>query len=286
MWEIQSSNSDCDCFKILTLQEISKMKSHVFPISWMCKKQTCVSHSSTDSEFFSRYKFTNGRNSCPRSLKFGYYCEALKFKSEAERQARTKKSVARQSIREATNSTSHQTRTTRTFFTWALRMAQVISHVHKSVIFGPRCHVTPWYWWACFLVLLLHISFLFVFLFIRCRIDSNSHCHSSQRRVWLVDWISNTDYQPNIGLNHETDSTTIFEQVDNCQERVSLSVSEQIPYQKSRSSSRKSAASTVPTIYWFRQKVLLTTRARQCLKKTRVFSHSKRSRNGSQDLCP
>ena len=98
------------------------------------------------------------------------------------------------------NSTSHQTRTTRTFFSWALRMTQVISLVHNTVILGPRCHVTPWYWWACFLVFPLHISFLFVFLFIRSRIESKSHCRSTQRRVWLNDWISNTDYQFNIGL--------------------------------------------------------------------------------------
>ena len=79
--------------------------------------------------------------------------------------------------------------------------------------------------------------------------QSNSHCRSIQRRVWLIDYISNTDYQCNMGLNHETESKTIFEQMDNFQERVSLSVSQQIPYQKSRSSSPKSKASTISTVW-------------------------------------
>ena len=55
-----------DCFKILTSREILKIQnplreehyvfsfSHTFvPISWMCKKQTSVSHSSTESEIIS-----------------------------------------------------------------------------------------------------------------------------------------------------------------------------------------------------------------------------------------
>ena len=232
----------------------------------MCKKQTCVSHSSTDSEII--FLNTNLRMDGIPVLDPCYFDITVMHSNSNQKQkdkqgrrnplhdkASEKRLNSQANTPVSVNSASHQTRTTRTFFSWALRMAQVISHVHKSVIFGPRCHVTPWYWWACFLVFLLHISFLFVFLFIRSRIESNSHCRSTQRRVWLVDWISNTDYQLNIGLNHETNSTTmIFDQVDNYQERASLSVSEQIPYQKSRSSSRKSAASTVPTIFWFRQK--------------------------------
>ena len=245
----------------------------------------CVPQFNGCWNYFCGYGVTYGRNSRPRSLGFGYYCDALKLKSGAERQVSTKRSVTRQSIREATNSASHQTGTTRTFVSWALRMTQVKSLVHKTVILSPRCHVTPWYWWACFLVLLLHISFLFVFLFIRCRIESNSHCHSSQRRVWLADWISNTDHQSNIDLNHETDSTTIFEQMDNFQERASLSVSQQIPYQKSRSSSRKSAASTVPTMFASNRKSFWQ-RERDNVSQWSVFSHSTRSGNWSQDLCP
>ena len=44
--------------------------SHTFvPISWMCKKQTSVSHSSTEAEVnFSRCRFTHGWDS--RSLGF------------------------------------------------------------------------------------------------------------------------------------------------------------------------------------------------------------------------
>ena len=46
--------------------------SHTFvPIGWMCKKQTSVSHSSTEAEnHFSRCRFTHGRYS--RSLSQGF----------------------------------------------------------------------------------------------------------------------------------------------------------------------------------------------------------------------
>ena len=62
---ILPNNADWDCFKTLTSQEILKIRnplleehyvfgSHTFvPISWMCKKQTSVSHSSTESEIIS-----------------------------------------------------------------------------------------------------------------------------------------------------------------------------------------------------------------------------------------
>ena len=66
MWEILLSNADWDCFKILTSREnledskstsggtLCIFGSHTFvPISWMCKKQTAVSHSSTESEIIS-----------------------------------------------------------------------------------------------------------------------------------------------------------------------------------------------------------------------------------------
>ena len=66
MWEILLSNADWDSFKTLTSLEILKIQnplleehlcifgSHTFvPISWMCKKQTAVSHSSTESEIIS-----------------------------------------------------------------------------------------------------------------------------------------------------------------------------------------------------------------------------------------
>ena len=66
MWVILPNNADWDCFKILTSQEIIEdgkstsggtlciFGSHSFvPISWMCKKQTAVSHSSTASEIIS-----------------------------------------------------------------------------------------------------------------------------------------------------------------------------------------------------------------------------------------
>ena len=60
MWETQHNNADMDSVKTLILQETLKTQnqhqeefcivgSHMFvPISWMCKKQTSVSHSSTE----------------------------------------------------------------------------------------------------------------------------------------------------------------------------------------------------------------------------------------------
>ena len=66
MWETQHNIADWDCSKTLILQETLKTRnqhheehcaffgSHAFvPISWMCKKQTSVSHSSTESEIIS-----------------------------------------------------------------------------------------------------------------------------------------------------------------------------------------------------------------------------------------
>ena len=66
MWVILPNNADWDCFKTLTSREILKIlnllleehcaffRSHTFvPISWICKKQTAVSHSSTESEIIS-----------------------------------------------------------------------------------------------------------------------------------------------------------------------------------------------------------------------------------------
>ena len=64
MWEILLNNADWDCFRTLTLREILKIQNPrleercafleaFVPISWMCKKQTSVSHSSTESEIIS-----------------------------------------------------------------------------------------------------------------------------------------------------------------------------------------------------------------------------------------
>ena len=66
MCETLQNNADWDCFKTPILQEILRFfkctsggalrifwKSYIFPISWMCKKQTSVSHSSTESEIIS-----------------------------------------------------------------------------------------------------------------------------------------------------------------------------------------------------------------------------------------
>ena len=66
MWVILPNNADWECFRTLTSREILTIRnplldetlcvfgSHTFvPISWMCKKQTAVSHSSTESEIIS-----------------------------------------------------------------------------------------------------------------------------------------------------------------------------------------------------------------------------------------
>ena len=66
MWVILQNSADWDCFETLTLREILRTQnlrleehyaffgSHTFvPISWMCKKQISVSHSSTESEIIS-----------------------------------------------------------------------------------------------------------------------------------------------------------------------------------------------------------------------------------------
>ena len=66
MWEILLSNADWDCFRTQTLREILKIQNPLLeehyafseviqfvPTSWMCKKQTSVSHSSTESEIIS-----------------------------------------------------------------------------------------------------------------------------------------------------------------------------------------------------------------------------------------
>ena len=67
MWVILPNNAGWDCFKTPILREILRTQnllrvehslcvlgSHTFvPISWMCKKQTSVSHSSTESEIIS-----------------------------------------------------------------------------------------------------------------------------------------------------------------------------------------------------------------------------------------
>ena len=65
MWVILLNDADWDCFKTPILREILRTQnllreehcvfgSHTMvPISWMCKKQTSVSHSSTESEIIS-----------------------------------------------------------------------------------------------------------------------------------------------------------------------------------------------------------------------------------------
>ena len=62
LWETLPNNADWDCFKTPILQDLLRtgwnivhfFGIHSFvPHSWMCKKQTSVSHSSTESEIIS-----------------------------------------------------------------------------------------------------------------------------------------------------------------------------------------------------------------------------------------
>ena len=66
MWETLPNNADWDCFKTPILKEILRIQNllrvehcasleviHFVPICWMCKKQTSVPHSSTESEIIS-----------------------------------------------------------------------------------------------------------------------------------------------------------------------------------------------------------------------------------------
>ena len=96
MWETPHNSADWDCFRTPILREGSKSTSggtlcifgsHTFvPISWMCKKQTSVSHSSTEAEIFSRCRFTDGWNSRSRSLGFGN--RSISFLSNSNQQPR------------------------------------------------------------------------------------------------------------------------------------------------------------------------------------------------------
>ena len=65
MWVILQNNADLDCFKTPVLRETLRIQnlhevehcafgSNTFiPVSWLCEKQTSVSHSSTESEIIS-----------------------------------------------------------------------------------------------------------------------------------------------------------------------------------------------------------------------------------------
>ena len=85
---------------------------------------------------------------------------------------------------------------------------------------------------------------------------------------------------------HPTDSTTIFDQADDYQEKASLSVSEQVPHEKSRSSSRKSAAGTVPTVFGSSAGHSFGKPQRDCFSETSLLSQLTRPRKleGAQKL--
>ena len=84
---------------------------------------------------------------------------------------------------------------------------------------------------------------------------------------------------------HPTDSTTIFDQADDYQEKASLSVSEAGPAWKiQKGSSRKSAAGTVPTVFGSKcRPQLWETTARLCFWDMFAFSIGG---GWGRDLCP
>ena len=76
MWETMQNNADWDCFKTPTSREILKFRNPLLeehcafsvaitfvPVSWMCKKLTSVSHSSTASDiiYFLGCRIKDGR---------------------------------------------------------------------------------------------------------------------------------------------------------------------------------------------------------------------------------
>ena len=77
---------------------------------------------------------------------------------------------------------------------------------------------------------------------------------------------------------HPTDSTTIFDQADDYQEKASLSVSEQVPHEKSRSSSRKSPAGTVLTVFGSSAGHSFGKPQRDCVSETSLLSQLTRPR--------
>ena len=86
---------------------------------------------------------------------------------------------------------------------------------------------------------------------------------------------------------HPTDSTTIFDQADDYQEKASLSVSEQVPHEKSRSSSRKSAAGTVPTVFGSSAGHSFGKPQRDCVSETSLLSQLTRpgARGAGVKIC-
>ena len=92
----------------------------------------------------------------------------------------------------------------------------------------------------------------------------------------MADWTSNTAYEPNIGLNSGADFTTIYNQVDNFQEKASLGFSNQLAHGRSPSSSRKSVASTVPTVFGSSVVGSFGQLVRDCVSETSLFSQSTR----------
>ena len=70
----------------------------------------------------------------------------------------------------------------------------------------------------------------------------------------------------------------IFDQADDYQENASLSVSEQVGHEKSRKSSRKSAAGTVPTVFGSSAGHSFGKPQRDCVSETSLLSQLTRPR--------
>ena len=95
----------------------------------------------------------------------------------------------------------------------------------------------------------------------------------------MADWTSNTGYEPKIGLNPNTELTTIYNQVDNYQEKASLSSSDQV-----RKKDHKAVAANLQ-LARYRQWSGSWKRERDCISQV-CFLIQQDPRNWSQNLWP
>ena len=153
MWETKHDNADWDCFRTLILPEIQKTQnqhqedscaySEVIRScskSWMCKKQTSVSHGSTEAEMiFSWCRITHGWNTSSRSLGFGNWSVSFLSKPIKE----TKDQVPGDSSRNTTSNkhTQNQTKIPTHHDNLELSNVDSVSSNAKSSQFGAMLYI-------------------------------------------------------------------------------------------------------------------------------------------------